>query len=91
MNAMPSNAPAMQAAVIIQKSAPVIESVYPSRKSTGTVKITPEFEVLTAEAIVWAMLVSRIDPLRRMPRSTPKPSTAAIADPPIVKPILRPA
>ena len=62
----------------------------PSRKSTGNVKMTPLFDVFTEEATVWAMLFSRIVPLRNMPRSTPQPSTAAIALPPMVKPILSP-
>ena len=54
-------------------------------------KMMPELEVLTAEATVWAMFVSRIVPRRRTPRRTPKPSTAAMAEPVRVKPILSPA
>jgi hypothetical protein len=36
------------------------------------------------------MLFSTIVPLRRMPRSTPQPRTAAMALPPMVNPIFRP-
>ena len=52
----------------------------------------PELEILTAEAQVWAMFVSRMEPRRsHAPAGTPKPSTAAIALPPMVKPIFSPA
>ena len=87
MKATPRVAPAMQAAT---SQTVLIWACSPSRKSTGTVKITPEFEVFTVEATVCARFVSTIVPLRKMPRSTPQPSTAAIAEPPIVKPIFRP-
>jgi hypothetical protein len=59
--------------------------------STGTVKMMPALVVLTVEAMVWPMLVSRIEPRRSRPRRTPKPRTAAMALPTMVKPILRPA
>ena len=62
----------------------------PTRNSTGTVKMTPEFEVFTDDAIVCAMLFSMIVPFLSRPRSTPQPSTAAIALPPRVKPIFSP-
>ena len=91
MNAVPRIAPPTAARVISQKSAPPAASGSPSRNSTGTVKMMPELEILTADAQVWAMFVSRMDPRRRTPRSTPKPSTAAIALPPMVKPIFNPA
>ena len=51
----------------------------------------PEFGMLTALATVCAMFVSRIDPFFSTPRRTPNPSTAAIAEPVIVNPILSPA
>ena len=91
MNAVPSTAPPTAASVISQKSALSVASGSPSRNRTGTVKMMPALEVLTADAQVCAMLVSRMDPRRRTPRRTPNPSTAAMALPPIVKPILSPA
>jgi hypothetical protein len=91
MNAVPSTAPAHPASVMSQKLALPIARGMPISSSTGTVKMMPLLEVFTAEAIVCPMFVSRIDPRRNTPRSTPKPSTAAMALPLRVKPILRPA
>ena len=90
MKTQPMIAPAMDARVSSQKLASDQVSVNPSRMSTGTVKITPELEVFTALATVCTMLVSTIVPRRRILR-IPNPSTAAIAEPPIVNPIFRPA
>ena len=90
MKTVPRMAPAMAARVRSQKLASEALSVNPSRMRTGTVKMTPELDVFTALATVWTMLVSTTVPLRRILRM-PNPSTAAMADPPIVNPILRPA
>lgn len=81
----------MHASVMSQNSTLAVSSRWPICMSTGTVKMMPAFVVLTEVATVCAMLVSRIDPRRRSPRSTPNPSTAAIALPTIVNPILSPA
>ena len=91
MNAVPRIAPPTAASVISQKSAPSAASGSPSRNRTGTVKMMPELETLTADAQVCAMLVSRMEPRRSTPRRTPKPSTAAMALPVMVKPIFSPA
>ena len=90
MNAAPMTAPAMHASVTSQNRADPGSSEYPSSSSTGTVKITPALVVFTLEAMVWPMLHSRIEPRRSKPRNTPNPSTAAMALPTMVKPILSP-
>ena len=51
----------------------------------------PEFTVFTAEAAVWKMFTSRIEPQRNSPRRIPNPITAATVEPTIVNPICSPA
>ncbi len=93
MNAPPRTAPVMQASVMSQKfelGEPPVTRGMPMRKSTGTVKMTPELGVFTADPTVCPMLTSRMVPLRSTPLRTPKPRTAAMEEPTIVKPIFRP-
>ena len=74
MNSTPSTPPNKPIMVTFQNGK---SCQTPAMTNAGTVKMMPAATDSPAEAIVWTMLFSRIDPLRMIPRRMPIETIAA--------------